>query len=179
MDPAAVLRFWFDESTPAQHFRKDAAFDAVIRDRFGAVQAAAARCELSAWRDTRAGRLAEIIVLDQFSRNLFRDDARAFASDPLALALAQEAIRAGVDRGLPPMRRAFLYMPFMHSESPAIHIEAERLFRQPGLENNYAFELKHKAIIDRFGRYPHRNAVLGRASTPAEAAFLQGPDSSF
>jgi uncharacterized protein (DUF924 family) len=177
--PHAVLAFWFDEATPAQHFRKDPEFDAAIRTRFADTHSAAARCELSAWRDTAEGRLAEIIVLDQFSRNLFRDDARAFAADSLALVLAQEAIRAGVDRELPPARRAFLYMPFMHSESRAIHVDAERLFRQPGLEHNYDFELKHKAIIDRFGCYPHRNSVLGRTASAEEEAFLKGPGASF
>jgi uncharacterized protein (DUF924 family) len=139
----------------------------------------AALGELAAWRGTPDGRLAEVIVLDQFSRNLFRDDARAFAADGMALVLAQEAIRAGADRDMPAPRRAFFYMPFMHSESRAIHVQAERLFSQPGLENNYAFELKHKAIVDRFGRYPHRNRVLGRASTPDELAFLEQPGSSF
>jgi uncharacterized protein (DUF924 family) len=91
----------------------------------------------------------------------------------MALVLAQEAIRAGADRATPETRLAFLYMPFMHSESRVIHAEAERLFRHPGLEDNYRFELKHKAIVDRFGRYPHRNRVLGRASTPEELAFLE------
>lgn len=177
--PDGVLHFWFEEATPKQHFEKDAAFDATIRERFGETQRAAARGELAAWRDGPDGRLAEIIVLDQFSRNLFRDDARAFATDGMALVLAQEAIHAGADLGMPATRRAFLYMPFMHSESPAIHVEAERLFRQPGLGDNYKFELKHKAIIDRFGRYPHRNRILGRASTPGERAFLDQPGSSF
>ena len=97
----------------------------------------------------------------------------------MALVLAQEAIGAGADRDMPAIRRAFLYMPFMHSESRAIHGQAERLFRQPGLEINYTFELKHKAIIDRFGRYPHRHAVLGRPPTDEEVAFLQQPGSSF
>jgi uncharacterized protein (DUF924 family) len=179
MNPRDVLHFWFDEATPEQLFEKDAAFDAEIRARFGETHREAAHGELAAWRDTPEGRLAEIIVLDQFSRNLFRDDARAFATDGMALVLAQEAIRAGADRAIPAARLAFLYMPFMHSESRTIHIEAERLFRQPGLELNYQFELKHKAIIDRFGRYPHRNRVLGRASTPEELAFLEQPDSSF
>lgn len=174
-----VLRFWFTEATPEQHFRKDAAFDAAIRARFGETHAAAARGEFAAWRDDHAGRLAEIIVLDQFSRNLFRDDPRAFDADGMALVLAQEAIRAGADQPMPAAQRAFLYMPFMHSESRAIHVEAERLFNQPGLEKNYEFELKHKAIIDRFGRYPHRNRMLGRTSTPEELAFLQQPGSSF
>lgn len=179
MNPQSVLGFWFDELTPKQYFEKDESLDATIRARFADVQTAAAYGELSAWRDTADGRLAEIIALDQFPRNLFRDDVRAFACDGMALVLAQEAVRAGADRDMPPVRRAFLYMPYMHSESRVIHVEAERLFRQPGLELNHQFELKHRAIIDRFGRYPHRNAVLGRASTPEEVAFLQGPDSSF
>lgn len=179
VEPRTVLAFWFEEATPAQHFGKDAGFDATIRERFAATHAAAACGELAGWRDTPGGRLAEIIVLDQFSRNLFRDDARAFACDGMALVLAQEAVRAGADRDMPAGRRAFLYMPFMHSESRAIHVQAERLFRQPGLEGNYKFELKHKAIIDRFGRYPHRNDALGRKSTPEETAFLQQPGSSF
>lgn len=176
---ADILRCWFEEATPEQHFRADAAFDALIRRRFAATQLAAARGELAAWRADADGRLAEIIVLDQFSRNLFRGDPRAFATDGMALVLAQEAIRAGAHQDLPPLRRAFLYLPFMHSESRAIHVEAERLFREPGLERNHAFELKHKAIIDRFDRYPHRNAVLGRESSPEELEFLRQPDSSF
>ena len=179
VDPQDVLEFWFEEATPEQHFRKDAAFDAAIRARFADTHAAAARGERPVWRDTSDGRLAEIIVLDQFSRNLFRDSAQAFACDGMALVLAQEAIRAGADRGVPPARLAFLYMPFMHSESRAVHVDAERLFRLPGLERNHEFELKHKAIIDRFGRYPHRNRVLGRESTPEELAFLNEPGSSF
>lgn len=179
MQPQSILDFWFDEATPAQHFGKSAEFDTAIRKRFGQTHAAASRSELSAWRDTPDGRLAEIIVLDQFSRNLHRDDPRAFAADPMALALAQEAIRAGADRALPTARKAFLYMPFMHSESPAIHIEALRLFGQPGLQYNYKYEVKHKTIIDRFGRYPHRNAALGRTSTADEIQFLKAPNSSF
>lgn len=179
MDPREVLYFWFEEATPEQHFKKDVEFDAVMRERFAETHRAATYGELAAWRESPDGRLAEVIVLDQFSRNLFRDSAQAFACDGMALVLAQEAIRAGVDRGMPAARRAFLYMPFMHSESRAIHVDAERLFRQPGLENNYRFELKHKAIVDRFGRYPHRNQVLGRPSTPEERAFLAQPGSSF
>lgn len=174
-----VLHFWFEEATPAQHFVKDVAFDAVIQDRFAETHRSAAHGELAGWRGSPDGRLAEVIVLDQFSRNLFRDDPRAFACDGMALVLAQEAIRAGADRDMPAIRRAFLYMPFMHSESRMIHVEAERLFSQRGLEDNHKFELKHKAIIDRFGRYPHRNRVLGRASTAGELAFLGQPDSSF
>ncbi|MBS0556932.1 MAG: DUF924 domain-containing protein [Proteobacteria bacterium] len=173
-----VLRFWFEDTAPQQWWRRDPAFDQAIRTRFGELHAAACRVELGSWRVTAAGRLAEIIVLDQFSRNLYRDDARAFASDPLALALAQEAIRIGADLEIAPERRAFVYMPCMHSESRLIHAAAVGLFREraPG---NLDFELRHKAIIDRFGRYPHRNAALGRASTPEEIAFLSQPGSSF
>jgi uncharacterized protein (DUF924 family) len=174
-----VLRFWFEETSTEQHFKKDDGFDAAIRERFADAHRAAARGELSTWRGTADGRLAEVIVLDQFSRNLFRGDARAFATDGMALVLAQEAIHVGADHEMPVARRAFVYMPCMHSESRVIHVDAERLFRQSGLERNYDFELKHKAIIDRFGRYPHRNAVLGRESTPEEIGFLQQPGSSF
>ena len=140
---------------------------------------AAARCELFAWRATPEGRLAEIVVLDQFSRNVWRDTPRAFAQDALALALAQELVASGQDRSLPVAQRRFAYMPYMHSESALIHGQAVALFSQPGLEDNLRFEHAHKAIIDRFGRYPHRNAILGRESTAEELAFLSGPGSSF
>jgi uncharacterized protein (DUF924 family) len=174
-----VLRFWFEEIDPKQWWRKDADFDAQVRERFGALLEQAARCELWAWRSTPEGRLAEVLVLDQFSRNAWRDTPRAFAQDALALALAQEAVAGGHDQALPPARRAFLYMPYMHSESARVHEEALRLFATPELAFNLDFERRHKAIVDRFGRYPHRNAVLGRASTAEELAFLAEPGSSF
>ena len=174
-----VNAFWFEELAPKQWFAKDPGLDAEISIRFKAILERAQQSELWRWRITPEGRLAEVIVLDQFSRNIYRNDPRAFASDPLALALAQEAIAVGDDRQLPTERRRFLYMPFMHSESAAIHEAAVSLFDQPGLEDNLRFELAHKDIIDRFGRYPHRNAVLGRESTPEELAFLQEPGSSF
>jgi len=125
------------------------------------------------------GRLAEILLLDQIPRNIFRDTPRAFACDGMALALAQEAVRAGADAALPARERAFLYLPYMHSESAAVHVEALRLYAAPGLEFNLDFERRHAAIIQRFGRYPHRNAILGRPSTPEELAFLGEPGSSF
>ncbi len=125
------------------------------------------------------GRLAELIILDQFSRNLYRGTWHAFATDTMALALAQEAVAAEADLALSPEERVFLYMPYMHSESKLIHEVAERLFRENGPKSNYDFELRHKAIIDRFGRYPHRNVMLGRQSTPEELAFLAEPGSSF
>lgn len=175
----AVLDFWFEALTPAQWFKKDPEVDRMILQRFGELHLQAAQCECYAWRQTAQGRLAEIIVLDQFSRNIYRDDPRAFASDPLALALAQEAVAVAADAELTSEQRVFVYMPYMHSESPAIHEVAMPLFDQPGLENNLDFEVRHKAIIDRFGRYPHRNALLGRASTDEELAFLKEPGSSF
>jgi uncharacterized protein (DUF924 family) len=173
-----ILRFWFEEISPQQWWQRDATFDETLRQRFGSLHAEASRAELWTWRETAAGRLAEIIVLDQFSRNIYRDDARAFANDTLALGLAQEAVRAGADLRIAPERRAFVYMPYMHSESPAIHEVAVELFREraPG---NLDYALRHKAIIDRFGRFPHRNGALGRASTPSEIAFLAEPNSSF
>jgi uncharacterized protein (DUF924 family) len=174
-----VLRFWFDETTPRQWFAQDARFDRTVEERFRAVHAKAVACELWTWRTSPEGRLAEIIVLDQFSRNLFRQDARAFAADPLALALAQEAVARGELESLAPPRGAFLIMPYMHSESLAVHEEALRLFARPGLESNLEFERRHQAIIARFGRFPHRNRALGRTSTPEELAFLQQPGSSF
>ncbi len=174
-----ILHFWFEELTDKQHFAKDTALDESIRTRFGATLEAAARCELFGWRATDEGRLAEIIVLDQFSRNVLRDTPGAFAQDALALALAQELVASGQHLGLSVAQRRFVYMPYMHSESPLMHVQAATLFEEPGLEDNLDFELRHKAIIDRFGRYPHRNHILGRVSTAEEIAFLSGPGSSF
>lgn len=174
-----VLKFWFEEISPAQWWAKDPLFDEQIRTRFAALHAQAAQCELYPWRDTAHGRLAEIIVLDQFSRNMFRDTPQAFAQDALALALAQEAIAAGAADLLTPIERSFLYLPFMHSESLQIHEVAVQLYTENGLQNNLDFEFKHKAIIEQFGRYPHRNAILGRVSTPEEIEFLKQPNSGF
>ena len=174
-----VLRFWFEECTPEQWWAKDAGFDDTVRRRFGALHAQAARGELHSWRGTPSGRLAEVIVLDQFSRNLYRHDPLAFAYDGMALVLAQVAIAAGDNLRLPTPQRSFLYMPYMHSESPLVHDEALRLFDALGDAENLAYERQHRAIIERFGRYPHRNALLGRTSTPEELAFLKEPSSSF
>lgn len=179
MNAEEILHYWFDELQPRDWWRKDEAIDRAIATRFGATLQAAVAGELFAWRDTPRGRLAEIIVLDQFSRHIHRDTPAAFAADPIALVLAQEAVRAGADRALHGAEKAFLYMPYMHSESPAMQAIALRLFDQPGLEDNLKFAHAHKDIIDRFGRYPHRNAILGRASTPQEIAFLQQPGSGF
>ena len=179
MQPQPILHFWFEELTPKQHFVKDTALDETIRTRFGDTLEAAARCELFAWRKTPEGRLAEILVLDQFSRNVYRDTPQAFAQDALALVLAQELVASGQDLSLPSAQRVFAYMPYMHSESALVHAQAVPLFSQPGMEDNLSFEIRHQAIIERFGRYPHRNAILGRPSSPDELAFLSEPGSSF
>ncbi|QJD60067.1 DUF924 domain-containing protein [Pseudomonas sp. gcc21] len=176
---AGVLNFWFNEIKPAMWWKKDPQLDRLIADRFGAVHEQAGRAELSGWREKAEGRLAEIIVLDQFSRNIYRDSPQAFAWDGMALVLAQEAIAAGADRGLPVEQRGFMYMPFMHSESLVVHEQAMRLFSIEGLEDSFRVEQRHKEILQRFGRYPHRNAALGRPSTDAEIAFLRQPGSSF
>lgn len=179
MTPQQVLAFWFEQSTPAQWFQKDAAFDQKIQQQFSKLHQQAAAAELVTWRSSAEGRLAEIIVLDQFSRNLYRDQAAAFASDGMALCLAQEAIALGLDHQIAVTHRSFLYMPFMHSESAQIHQTALQLFTELANPQNLRYEELHKAIIDRFGRYPHRNDILGRTSTPEEIEFLQQPNSSF
>ncbi len=174
-----VINFWFYEIDPKKWWVKDTEFDAQIKARFHDIYKKAAVGELVNWRYKPLSSLAEIIILDQFPRNIFRDKKQAFATDPLAVCLAQVAIDKGFDQELEPSKRSFMYMPLMHSESAEIHKVAELLFSAPGLENNYEFELKHKAIIDRFGRYPHRNKILGRRSTKAELEFLKQPNSSF
>lgn len=179
MKPQDVLHFWFQETQPKQRFVRDAAFDQAIRERFAAAQASAVQGELWSWRATPEGRLAEIILLDQFSRNLHRDSPLAFAHDGMALVLAQEAVAQGLDAQLEPEQRSFLYMPYMHSESRAVQRESLRLFTALGRAENLDFAHRHAEIVERFGRYPHRNAALGRASTPEELEFLQQPGSSF
>lgn len=177
--PQEILAFWFEEATPSQWFVRDDAFDALIRSRFADTFRAACAGELWHWRRTPEGRVAEVIILDQFSRNLHRNDPRAFEQDGMALALAQEAIDSGDDEKLTMQQRRFLYMPFMHSESPVMHEVAVQLFMAIADEHSLKYEKLHKKIIDKFGRYPHRNAVLGRESTPEEVAFLENPDSAF
>lgn len=179
MEHESVLGFWFEEIEPAQWWRKDPALDRLIASRFGDLHAQAARCELYPWREHAAGALAEVIVLDQFSRNIYRDLPASFAQDALALGLAQSAVARGQDRQLNQSQRAFLYMPYMHSESLAIHEIAVELYTALGQDSSLEFERKHQAIIQRFGRYPHRNAILGRDSTSAEQRFLSEPGSAF
>lgn len=175
-----VIEYWFSDRVRKKWWAKNAAFDAEIFDEFSDLHKKATNGDLAHWRQTALGRLAEIIVLDQFSRNMFRDRARAFAQDDMARRLTHEAVKQQADLLLTAEQRAFLYMPLMHSESAPDHAEAVRLYSShPDLKTNLEFELKHKAIIDRFGRYPHRNEVLGRESSEQEKAFLRRPGSSF
>ncbi|HEY0918277.1 DUF924 family protein [Devosia sp.] len=177
--PDDILSFWFDEHGPQDWFGGAAAFDALLAERFGAVHPLIAAGEAWAWRTSPGGRLAEIIVLDQFSRQLYRGSARAFATDGMALVLAQEAVAGGHDLELEPVRRKFLYMPYMHSESLHIHEEALRLFTALGDEDTLGYERAHVEVLERFGRYPRRNAALGRQSTPAELDYIASGSGMF
>lgn len=169
-----VLNFWFKEVDAEQWYTKVDALDREIWVRFSTEILAAKAGELWQWRETLKGRLAEIIILDQFSRNVFRGDAKSFSSDDMALALAQETLNHEDMDTLSTSEKQFLFMPFMHSESLHIHAEfAVPLFKNtPGLEENYKFELLHKEQIEKFGRYPFRNEALGRESTVEEIAFM-------
>lgn len=190
MTPQDVLDFWFgpegnpDFGTPREAwFRKDAAFDSAIAQRFGATIDAALAGGLAEWEAERRPLMALVIVLDQFTRNTGRGDPRSFAGDARALALADRAVTGGLDRAMPPVHRRFLYLPFEHSESLAVQKRSVELFaelsRETGDRPLVDWAWKHYDIIARFGRFPHRNAVLGRISTPEEAAFLREPGSSF
>jgi len=179
MNYQEILDFWFNPEHQSLWFSKSDTFDQKIRQNFSKVHEQAVQADLWSWRKTADGRLAEIIVLDQFSRNLYRDQPLAFAQDGLALALAQEAISLNLDAQLNPEQRSFLYMPFMHSESKMMHEFALKLFQRLGNPVNLDYEKRHKKIIERFGRYPHRNKILGRESTPEELEFLDQPGSSF
>jgi uncharacterized protein (DUF924 family) len=175
----AVLDFWFVESGPEKWFMKDEAFDREIRQRFGSTYRRAYDGDLGEWIETAEGCLALVIVLDQFPRNMFRDDARAFATDPHARHLLRHTLDMGYDKVLDARQRQFLYMPLQHSESPRDQAESVRLNAMLGNDDVLKYAIAHKEIIDRFGRFPHRNAVLGRESTAAELEFLTQPGSSF
>ena len=185
----AILDFWFGPTESAAYgttrdawFRKDAAFDAEIRRRFGPLLETALGGGLGDWTAPRAA-LARVLLLDQFTRNCYRDSARAFAGDALALAAATAAVDQGQDRELIPVERRFLYMPFEHAESPVAQARSLAPFtalrNETGLADPLTWAEKHAAIIRRFGRYPHRNALLGRESTAEEIDFLATPGSSF
>jgi uncharacterized protein (DUF924 family) len=195
VSPEDVLSFWLGEpgaeplANAKRWFAKDAAFDDEVRARFGDAIDAAVRGELGSWRATPRGRLALVVLLDQLSRNAFRDTPRSFAQDPLALEVAEESLAAGDPAGFTPVERAFVAMPLMHAEDPArqrrgveivARLPAEASGELAGyFEKALDFAKRHEAIIERFGRFPHRNRILARESTPDEIAFLAQPGSSF
>lgn len=188
LPPAAaeVLAFWFGDADVArpEWFRKDPAFDDLIRQRFGGLIEQALAGAIDDWAATPEGALARIVVLDQFPRNVFRDTPRAFAGDRQALAAARALVHTGGDRLLPPRRRSFVYLPFEHAEDRAAQQTAVDLFgalaaERPDLADLLEWARRHQVVIERFGRFPHRNRVLGRVDTAEEAAFLLEPGSRF
>jgi len=166
-----VLHYWFEELQPEAWFRKDERVDAQIRERFGTLYEQLAQIRPQQLT-TPLESIAAVIVLDQFPRNIFRGSPRAFATDALALSISQHAIAAGWDQQLTQQQRLFLYMPFQHSEDRAVQARSIELFAQLGLADNLDYAHRHKNIVDRFGRFPHRNAVLGRESTSEELQFV-------
>jgi uncharacterized protein (DUF924 family) len=187
-----ILTFWF--GTPQDNqayydtwhkrwFTSDPQFDLTIREEFLADYQLSADRKLMQWQDTPRSSLALIVLLDQFPRNMFRGEPRAFATDSLAREVAAHLLHLGFDRQLLPVERSFVYLPFMHSEIRSDQQQSVSLFRQLAQErpylNSVSYALRHQEIIERFGRFPHRNVVLGRVSTPAEVEFLQQPGSSF
>ena len=174
-----ILAFWFGELQPPQWFRSDPAVDAVIASRFGTTLEALRERVPENWTSTARGTLATVIVLDQFPRNIHRGTPQAFSSDATALALSASAIARGLDRGLNEVERQFLYMPYQHAEDLAVQERSLELYAALGNANVLDFARRHRDIIARFGRFPHRNAILGRASTAEEAVFLTQPGSSF
>lgn len=187
----SVLRFWFGAAGETSYqerrkfwFGKQPELDAAIREQFRSLYEQAASGELQDWSQSPEGCLALILLLDQFSRNMFRDSPQAFATDAQALALAQQAVAAGFDQALTPLQRIFLYLPFEHSERLADQTHSVELFerlyqRAPELSDVWDYAQRHQAVIEQFGRFPHRNAILGRDTTAEEAEFLQQPGSRF
>ena len=189
VEAGAVLEFWFSDRARALWFEKDKAFDDEIRTRFGAAVDRAQIGGFAHWCDSAEGTLALLILIDQMSRNIHRGSPRAFAGDPRALAIAMQAVASGFDRAFDFMHRRFFYLPYEHSEDPAVQARSLQLFadlaatcaphEKDEAEDQYRYAQKHADIIARFGRYPHRNDCLGRLCTPEELEFLAGPNSSF
>lgn len=186
-DATAVIGFWFGAPPflrRAEWFRKDAAFDAQIRERFGSLHTSALRGDIDAWHTEPLPALARLIVLDQFSRNLHRNSAQAFAGDAPALMAAKDIVVRGWDRGYAPVQRWFAYLPFEHAEDIAMQRESLRLFAglahdAPAEADTVEWAQKHHDVVQRFGRFPHRNATLGRVSTPEELDYLAQPGAGF
>ena len=174
--PVEVLTFWFAPDVQPLWFAATPDFDEQLRARFLATYRAAAAGQLTDWDTTTEGALALVIVLDQFPLNLFRGQPESFATEAAARAVADRAIARGFDQALPPEQRQFLYLPFMHSEALTDQARSMRLYQQPGLEDSLHFARHHRDLIARFGRFPHRNAILGRTSTAEELAYLASPE---
>ena len=186
VDTRAILDFWFGagDARRPEWFRKDEAFDAQIRARFGAPVEAALAADAAGVMGDAPSALAQVLLLDQFTRNIFRGTPRAFAGDAKALVLARTMVARGDDLALPPLRRLFVYVPFEHSEDIGMHQESLRLFAalstvEPACADFEDYARRHAVIVERFGRFPHRNAILGRTSTAEEVAFLKLPGSGF
>lgn len=179
LHPQDVLQFWFERITPNQWWQKNADFDRGLAKRFGELLVRARQGELVSWRASASGRVAEIVVLDQFSRNIHRGTPQAYAGDSLALALAQAAVSLGFDQELPAKQRGFVYLPYAHSESLAVQNAGLLLVRNKATHKNYPSALRHQQVIERFGRFPHRNIILGRESTAEEREFLRDPRAHF
>ncbi len=173
IDYKDVLEFWFDPENLPLHFVEDEAFDEKIRSRFLETWERASQGLLMDWRESLKGRLAEIIVLDQFSRNLFRNDIRTYTQDKMAIALSQEAIKHPEYKDLSPDEKRYILLPFMHSESLELHDWARPLFETMGDDNTLYFEELHYEVLEKFGRYPYQNKDLGRESSPEERAYLE------
>lgn len=184
-----ILTFWFEDPTGVTAtsrkvwFAKKPAFDAEIRDRFWVAYEQAAAGQFDTWQATASGCLALVLLLDQFPRHLFRRQPQAFATDAKALAVAEGAIARGFAQTLPLIQRWFLYIPFMHSEDLAMQQRSVELFQElahdPATQSAYTYALRHRAVIEQFGRFPHRNVILERQNTPDETEFLKQPGSSF
>ncbi len=174
-----VLDFWFTEIKPSQWWKKNCNFDKLVKKNFFKLYNKAIGCELYQWRSISRGRLAEIIILDQFSRNIFRNSPKAYQSDSQALSLTQEAVLLKVDENLNVNEKLFLYMPFMHSESLKIQKLSIKYFKNLGLKKNFEYANKHYEVIKKFGRFPHRNKILNRNSSIEEINFLKKTGSRF
>lgn len=179
VQPGDVLDFWFQEVTPEQRFAKDDALDRTIAERFGPARDAVLASDAAGWRDTPEALLAAIVLLDQFSRNIHRGEAEAFAADALARELTLLAVEHGWEERYTPEQRQFLYMPLMHAEDAALQALSVEKFEQLGEEEALAFARDHRDVQARFGRFPSRNAALGRASSPEEQVYLSQPDAGW
>ena len=174
--PASIIEFWFSPDMKARWFDSTPAIDREIRERYRSLWEAASRGEIDDWSATAEGALALVIVLDQFPLNMFRGQPDAFRTEQQAVAVAKRAIASGLDKQIPKSQLAFLYMPLMHSESMRDQDMSVELFESAGLGENAKFARHHRGIIERFGRFPHRNAILGRESRADEIAYLQSPE---